>query len=173
MPAKIINNQDPKTKEYLTKIGEVVVLLNHLESWVDFWIWELINANGNASIKQQIGRRITSPLDFKQKVQLLMSLFVERCGEVKAKEFKEVAKSIKKCCDIRNDLAHSQWFIQYGNIKEGISPTTQKINISKFLKSTKPFNFSKAIKDVELSELDQYAIQANLVIEKLTNFFIH
>jgi len=38
MPAKIIDNQDPKTKEYLTKIGEVVVLLNHLEGVVDFWI---------------------------------------------------------------------------------------------------------------------------------------
>ena len=171
MPAKIINNQNPKTKEYLTKIGEVIVLLNHLESMIDFWIWELINAGGNASMKQQIGRRITSPLNFEKKVKLLRSLVVERYGEEKAKEFKEVANSIMECCEIRNDVSHSQWFIQYGNIKEGIPPTTHKINISKSLKPTKPFNFSKAIKDIELSELDQYTIQTNLVIEKVCKFF--
>ena len=171
MSAKIIDNQDPKTKEYLTKIGEVVVLFNHLEDTVDFWIWELINAGGNANIKQQIGRRITSPLDFEKKVQLLRSLVVERYGEEKAKEFKEVANSIMECCERRNDVSHSQWFIQYGNIKEGIPPTTHKINISKSLKPTKPFNFSKAIKDVELSELDQYATHTNLMIEEVYKFF--
>ena len=127
MPAKIIDSQDPKTKEYLTKIGEVVVLLNHLESMVDFWIWELISAGGNASTKQQIGRRITAILNFEKKVQLLRSLIVERYGKEKAKEFKEVATSIMKCCEVRNDVSHSQWFIQYGNIKERIPPTTQSL----------------------------------------------
>jgi len=67
MPAKIIDNQDPKTKEYLAKIGEVVILFNHLEDIVDFWIWELINAGGTASVKQQIVRQITSPLNFEKK----------------------------------------------------------------------------------------------------------
>lgn len=109
MPAKILDNQDPKTKEYLAKIGEVVVLLNHLEAMVEFWIWELINAHGDS---QQIGRRVTSPLDFEQKVQLLRSLIVERYGEEKARKFKETMKLLMKCCETRNDIVHSQWFIQ-------------------------------------------------------------
>ena len=110
-------------------------------------------------------------MNFEKKVQLLRSLVVERYGKQKAKEFKEVANSIMECCERRNDVSHSQWFIQYGNIKEGIPLTTHKINMPKSLKPTKPFNFSKEIKDVELSELDQYAIQTNLVIEEVYKFF--
>jgi hypothetical protein len=172
MPAKILDNQDPETKEYLAKIGEIVVLLNHLEAMVDFWIWELINADGNAGVKQQIGRRITSPLNFEQKVQLLRSLIVERYGEEKVREFKETMKLLMKCCETRNDIAHSQWFIQYGNKKEGIPSTTHKINIPKAMRPQQSFDFSKAIKDVDLSELDQSVTEINLAIEKLTIFFI-
>ncbi len=171
MPAKILDNQDPKTKEYLAKIGEVVVLLNHLEAMVEFWIWELIGAEGNAGVKQQIGRRITSPLGFEKKVQLLRSLVVERCGKKRAREFEEILELLMKCCKARNDIVHSQWFIQYGNEKEGIPSTTHKINIPKVLKPQRSFNFSKAIKDVDLSELDQSVSEINIAIEKLMRFF--
>lgn len=172
MPGRILNTEDPIAKEYLAKIGEVVVLLSHLEAGVEFWIWEFVNAKGDAKVKQLVGRRITSPLDFEQKLQLLRSLVVERLSEKKVEEFKEIVKLIKKCCEVRNDVAHSQWFIQYGNTKGGISSTTHKINIPKVLKPHRPFDFSKAIEDIDLSKLDQSIANINTAIEKLVIFFI-
>lgn len=154
MEAKVLEPKTGKTRDYLVKIGEIVVLLNHLEQVIEFFTWELINASGNA---QEIGRRITTPLDYVEKVDLMRSAIVGRFGEEKAKEFLPVYRELIACGEIRNDIAHSQWFIEYGNKKEGVLPHTKKINWKKAYKRGKNFNFSEAIKDIKLDELNSYS----------------
>lgn len=147
---KIIDPSDPTTKEYLARIGEIIVELNFLENWLEFFSWELIQAKGNL---QKIGRRITYNLTFIQKLDLLRSLLVERTGEGNAEEFRPLYKKIKECEEIRNDIAHSLWFIQYGNSKEDLNTT--KINVSYAFERGRSFDFSKTKKTVPLSELEE------------------
>lgn len=167
MPMKVLDNQEEKTKEFLCKIGEIVVTLNHLEEMVCFYIWELVSASGNT---QGVGRRITVNLELIEKIDLLRSLIIERQGEEKAKVFKSIYKNIIKCGEIRNDIAHSQWFIQYGNIKENIPPRTEKINMQKLIKNSKPTDFSKLVEIVDLEQLNQGAVLINKTAEDLAQF---
>jgi len=171
MAAKILDNTDTTTKEYLAKIGEVVVLLNHLESNIDFWIWELIGAKENAHDHQNIGRRITLQLEYMQKVDLLRALIVERHGEEKGRELRPLYTKLQTCGQVRNDIAHSEWFIQYGNLAEGVPLSTTKINIQKAYERGKLMNFSNARKEVLLGELEGYVTQTNEIISELHEFF--
>jgi len=150
---KIIDKSDPKTREYLEKIGEVVVMLSHLEAMMEFIMWEFIGAKGNASDRQTIGRQITHKLEFMEKADLLRALIIERYGEKKGKEFtSNIYTSLQRCCEARNDIAHSLWFIRYGVDKNSLQ--TEKINIPNAFERGKKFNFSKARKSVELKELE-------------------
>ena len=145
---QVLDENDPKTKDFLVKIGETVVVFNHLESMVEFNIWELIAASGNAHVRQSIGKRITTTLEYMQKVDLLRSLIVERFGEEKDKLFKEVYTTLQECSEIRNDIAHSLWYIQYGNLEEGIELDTAKINIKKAFEKGKFEDFSKVYETI-------------------------
>ncbi len=156
MNAKVLSPEIGKTKAYLEKIGKIIVLFGHLEMIVDFFIWELINAGNTTREVQSIGRRITTPLDYKSKINLVRSIIVERLGEDKAKEFTPIYTELLNCAEIRNDIAHSQWFIEYGNKEEKVKPETQKVNWQKAYQKGKGFDFSGANKDVSLKELDEY-----------------
>jgi hypothetical protein len=171
MTARILDNKDPKIREYLAKIGEVIVLLNHVEASIDFLIWELIGANGNAHDVQNVGRRVTLLLEYMQKVDLVRALIIERHGEEKGKEFVSLYKKLQTCGEIRNDIAHSQWFIQYGNLAENIPMSTTKINIKKAFERGKLMDFSNARKEVLLDELEGYVSQMNEIISELFGFF--
>jgi hypothetical protein len=85
---KVLDNNDPITLNYLSKIGEVIVTLNYLESLVELAIWEMLGEIGKTADLQGVGRRITYSLEFVQKVDLLRSLIVEIYGEERAKNFK-------------------------------------------------------------------------------------
>jgi len=175
MSLKILDNQDSKTKEYLAKIGEVIVTFNYLESAIiDFWIWELICAGKNINDIQGIGRRITTLLTFRQKADLLKSLVIEIFGEKKAKLFSKPYKKIIKSSEIRNDVCHSQWFIQYGNLKEGVPMTTHKINLKRGSRKGRKFDFSRAMEDnIDLKCFNGYLKQIEEAIRETLIFFIH
>lgn len=128
---KILDFNDPNTKEFLQKIGQVIVEVNHIESLVELLIWSLIFTNRNKEDNAQgIGRRITVNLSFMEKADLLRSLVVERKGEDFAKEFTErVYKKLQAIAQKRDDIAHSLWFIQYGESKAELA--TEKINFKK------------------------------------------
>lgn len=66
MASGVVDRNGPKTAQYLTLIGEIVVLLNFIEAMVQFWTWELIAAAGDAHERQQIGRRITVHLKWRK-----------------------------------------------------------------------------------------------------------
>ncbi|MBI4096438.1 MAG: hypothetical protein HY425_01845 [Candidatus Levybacteria bacterium] len=150
---KIIDKSDPKTKEYLEKIGEVITMLSHLEGMMEFVLWEFIGAKGDAGVRQTIGRHITHKLEFMQKADLLRALIIERYGEEKGKEFTlDIYKNLQKCCEARNDMAHSLWFIRYGVDKDNLQ--AEKINTRDAFERGKRFNLSKARKSVELKELE-------------------
>lgn len=147
---KIFNTKDPKTIDYLVKIGQVVVAFNFVEQLVELLIWELINAKDDV---QGVGRRITNRLEFQEKADLLRSLIVERVVEERAKEFTEsIYKDLCKCGEARNDIAHSLWFIQYGANKD--NPETYKVNFRDAFERGKKFDFSKAKKNIDVTELE-------------------
>jgi hypothetical protein len=148
------NPNDPNTKEFLAKIGEIIVSLNALENNVDFWIWELLSASGTPAEKQVIGRLVTSPLDFMGKVNLLRSLVVHRLGEEKDNDFRNAYNLLKQSAETRNDVAHSMWFIQYGSSPDDLS--TEKINEIKAFQRGKKFDFTKAVATVKLTDFDKY-----------------
>lgn len=165
--AKVLNSHSPKTKDYLAKIGEIIVLLNHLELTVEFFVWELISASGNT---QAIGRRITTPLEYMEKVNLMRSLLVERVGEEKAGEFTPIYSELRACAEIRNDLAHSQWFIEYGNGKDKTS--THKINWLKAYERGKAFDFSKALQNIDLAKLASDTKRLSKTISLVAEFML-
>lgn len=145
---KIVDPDNPESKEYLAKLGELVVVFNALELFTDTFIWELIDAKGS---QQGIGRRITVNLEFQQKLDLLRSLLVERYGQEKAKRFTNTYSKLKQCAEKRNDTLHSLWFIHYGKTPDNLE--TRKINFQKAYERGKAFDFEKANKKVPLNEL--------------------
>ncbi|MDD2482797.1 MAG: hypothetical protein PHE32_03775 [Candidatus Shapirobacteria bacterium] len=173
MAAILFNFENSKTKEYLASIGGIVVCLNHLEHFIEFMIWELINPKvDNANKSQLIGERITVNLEYIEKLELLRSLIIERKGIEKAEEFKEIYIKCKKACEIRNDISHSLWSIEFGNNKEGISPSTTKTNMQKAFQRGKNFDFLSAYKQVNLDELKLEMNQINQTISDLFSFFM-
>lgn len=146
MVTVLFNEVDPKTKEYLAKIGEIVVLLNSLESVVEFIIWKSITRD------QVIGRTLTRDLTYISKVRLLKTLLMQKLGENELDSIMPVLNRVTKSAHIRNDVVHSQWFIQYGNKKENIPLTTHKIN-SKDAFNKGSFDFANSIKDISLKDL--------------------
>ena len=78
----MIDNSEQKTNNYLAKIGKIIILFSQLEQTVEFFLWELIDAKGDS---QNIGRRITTHLDFVEIIDLMRSIIVERYGEKKQK----------------------------------------------------------------------------------------
>lgn len=154
---KIIDSTDPKTQEYLQKIGRVIVELNFIENFVELLIWQLIGAKevSNVNDEQAVGRRITVNLSFIEKADLLRSLVVERKGEEFTKEFTDdIYKKLQVLSEKRNDVAHSTWLIQYGSNKE--AAITHKINYGKAFVRGKPYDFDKAKSNISLEEFDQY-----------------
>lgn len=164
------NKNDIKTKEFLSSIGEVIISLNDLESSVDFWIWELLGADGTPSDKQVIGRLVTNELDFIGKADLLRGLIVHRLGEDKGKDFIPAYKLLKESAETRNDIAHSIWFIQYGSNPNDL--TTTKINEIKAFERGKKMNFSKTITTVELSDFNRYLETIKNAERELFSFII-
>src|SRR3954464_4613155 len=107
-----IDYSNPEVKEYLSKIGEIVVRLSGLEHQIEFWIWKLIDARGDHVTRQRVGSRTTTYITYEQKVQLLRGLILERCGEDTGRQFMPLREKLIKCCEDRNDVAHSQWLIR-------------------------------------------------------------
>ncbi len=164
MNATLLDTSDPKTKEFLSKIGEVVVLSRHLESIVEFFMGDLINPEGESIVKQNVTNSIVKNMEFLEKLDLVRDLIVQRIGVESQKRFLPTYNLVKECIEGRNDVAHSQWFIQYGNIEEGIPPSTQKINVRRGYSRGHYFDFSKAIINVELSTLDDLVKKTNKAI---------
>lgn len=162
------NTKDSTTKEYLSKIGEIVVSLSSLEHMMEFWIWELISAAGTARDIQWVGRRITTPLEYMQKLDLLRSMLVERLGEEVAKKFMPAYKLLQKCAEDRNDIAHSVWFIQYGTTPEKLS--TLKVNDSKAFQRGKKLDFTRAHQEIKLEDLEKISQRINQAHDELIKF---
>ncbi|HUD45163.1 MAG TPA: hypothetical protein VMR41_06470 [Patescibacteria group bacterium] len=72
----------------------------------------------------------------------------------------------------RNDVVHSQWFIEYGNIQEGIPRSTHKINHQKGLKFNKEANFQQAVKEVKVEELQTFIDGMMQELSDLHSFFL-
>ena len=164
----LYNSTDPKTKDYLAKIGEVIVTLNGLERDISFWIWELLAASGTPAEKQVIGRLVTNPLDFMGKINLLRSLIVHRLGEVKGKDFIKTYTLLQNCAEFRNDIAHSLWFIQYGSSPENLE--TEKINEVKAFQKGKRMDYSKAVEKINIEEFDNALLVMQDASKELLKF---
>ena len=170
----LIDDNNDTTKFFLEKIGKIIVVFNHLEFWIDFWIWELVSPSGSAYGRQEIGRRITNSLSFEQKVSLLSSLITERLPEEKIKAFKIVNEKLQRCYRKRNYIVHSQWFIQYGNIPEGIPRTTLTIKYPKKLSVFNKIDSKKYIKtNINEKDLDEIVQEINSIFATITIFFIN
>lgn len=172
MPAQVLDTSNTKVKEYLAKIGEVIVTFNFLESQVDFWIQHLLNPNHpHAGYSQMLGKRVTVLLNFSQKAKLLLSLVIERNGNEKGVTFKKIYSRLESAAKNRNDIIHSLWFLEYGNAKEGTPPITQKINAQKSLKFNEEANFELANKTVTPQDLQQNIDEMLQLITDLVLFF--
>lgn len=150
MPLEL-DTQSPDTQRCLAKIGEIVIKLNMLEGRVEFWIWQLIAANGEGLDKQTIGRIITTPLSYYQKVQLLKSLIMERSGVPLNKTLKTIINKVEQCGEQRNDAAHSLWLIGQGTQPDTIAT---KFNSGKGFKWGREKDWAKIIQEVRIEDLD-------------------
>ena len=110
-------------------------------------------------------------LQFSQKTDLLLSLVIERSGIEGKEKFKKIYNELEKMAERRNDIAHSQWFLEYGNIQEGIPLTTHKINDQKGLKFNKEANFEQAIKEVKIEELQSFVEEMLQEVSDIHSFF--
>ncbi len=173
MSAQILDSTNPKVKEYLAKIGEIIVTFNFLESQMDFYIQELVKpVHSHAGLSQRVGKRITTMLEFSQKTDLLLSLIIERSGKDEGTRFKSIYNALGKMAEKRNDVAHSQWFLEYGNIQEGVQPSTHKINEQKGIKFNKEANFEQAIKEVTIEELQTFIEEMLQMVSDIHAFFL-
>ncbi len=168
--ATLLNPTDLKTKEFLAKIGEIVVLSRHLESIIEFFIEDLINPEGKPIMKQRVTDSIIRKMESLEKLDIVRDLIVERVGIESQKKFLPTYKLIKECIEKRNDTVHSLWFIQYGNTEAGIAPLTQKINPQYGHTRGRPFDFSKAITNIELDALTSLTNKLNRTIAEVANY---
>lgn len=105
-----------------------------------------------------------------EKVELLRSILVERYGEEKAGDFKEIYDQLQECAELRNDIAHSQWFIQYGTNKDDTATT--KINDTKAFARGKVFDFAKASNTVSVEVLEVNISKLQKAGAELNAFFV-
>ncbi|MBU3979670.1 hypothetical protein KKF69_08430 [Patescibacteria group bacterium] len=174
MYTKPYDLKNKTVKNYLTKIGEITVLMGFLESWVDFWILELIEASGNASEKQTIGKKITSGIMlYKQKLDLLLTLVQSKTPE-KIIEFNKLYEKLKFLGVDRNSYIHSQWFIMYGNKKEHIKRDTHKLDLRHGLnRKDGSIKFAKSFSNEKLSDITRFINSIGKTHNDLTKFFIN
>lgn len=158
-------------RKYLKKIGEIIILMGFLESWVDFWIWELIGANGNASEKQDIGKKITSGIMYRQKIDLLLTMVQSRSPE-RITNFKKIHKKLQLIGEKRNLLIHSQWFLMYGNKKEHLRRHTDGVNLRHgHNRADGVLDFSRSFLKLELSGLSRFISNIQKIHLSITKFF--
>lgn len=173
---KTVDLSDETAKEFLIRIGKIIVDFNHLESIVEMVILQLINikkgTDENSEDEQSIGRRVVEKLFFMQKIDLLRSLIVGRKGEEFAKKFtKQVYKELVSVSEKRNDIVHSMWFIQYGNSKTDLSTLT--INFQNAYQRGKSFNFEEAKKDISLEKLDETLSSIDKAVKQLIHYAVN
>jgi len=151
----------------LIKIGEMVVLMGFLESWIESWIWNLIDQRD-----QNIGKKITSPLMYRQKVDLLLSLVESRSPD-RVENFQKIHKKLQALGERRNNLIHSQYFLMYGNKKEHLKRDSKKVSLRHGVnKKDGSIDISKVFSDVKLSELTLIINDIRKYHTALTKFFI-
>lgn len=127
-------------------LGKLVENFNKLEMIVIFIIGgELKLDRGNDFRKLDL---VVKDLTYQNKINLLRNLIVERDQR---DNFKDLYKKLKKCGEKRNELLHSQWFVNYGSDPTNIS--THRINRNKLIKLGKPTDYKKMSIQVE-DEID-------------------
>lgn len=145
-------------EEYLVSLGEIVVDFNALESAIEFLIWEYVTG-GN----QDLGRRVTYKLGFKEKLDLLQGSIFEREGEQAAEKFKiDLYNRIKDAGEIRNEYLHSNWHIDCR--VNGAPPeegSTLRINYQHAAKesSRKAWDWQKGFRAISLKELKDFSTE--------------
>ncbi|HBY09769.1 hypothetical protein A2274_00055 [candidate division WWE3 bacterium RIFOXYA12_FULL_43_11] len=172
MNQETLNQINEKKLKYHQVIGEIVVDFGMLESWLSFHIWELIGAYGDANTSQLIGKRVTKDLHFKGKVSLFESLCVERYKNKSPDELRNIVKILSDCEKERNEIVHSDWYIGYGNIDEGIPPSTHRIHEKRAFVKNKHYDFTKSMKDVDLEELKDIDGKMKEALRAITMFML-
>lgn len=165
-----LNNKT--VKNYLIKIGEIIVIMGFLEAWIDFWIWELIGAKGGAYDSQIIGKKTTSGMMYRRKVDLLL-LLVQSRYPTKVDSFKKLHNKLQTLGDKRNNFIHSQWFPMYGNKEEHIRRDTHIENLRYGVnKKDGSVDFSKSYSKLKLNDLTRLINNIRFVYNDVTKFFI-
>jgi len=143
-----------KTEEYYEKLGEFIVKFNFLDNRISFELWAQINAGESVKDAQNIGRRITTQLEYTQKVELLERLLIDNFGEEVGKKFRPLKKELVGLATTRNTYAHGEWMINYGTEN---APEDQLETIilheKKAFDKTRKIDYSKAVHKINLNHL--------------------
>lgn len=121
---------------------------NALESFISFQIWQILGLTGSNQWK---GQSVTARMSFKDKVDLLESLWTSVEGD--KKETKDLCRKFREAGSKRNDYLHGIWLINFGEHPERVQ--THKINPRR-LGSPEGYDFSKAREVIEVVALERY-----------------
>ncbi|MEX2515195.1 MAG: hypothetical protein WD335_03630 [Candidatus Paceibacterota bacterium] len=161
-------SDDEKTEQeqIYESIGRFVVFFNKVE----YAIGDLICLYlfGNTPDHQSVCHRITTKLTFKDKLDLLQELITERLGKKHANKFKEIYSLIYDEMEYRNEIIHSEWWINMKSEKTEVGET-KILNLVKASRKNKrnALDWDKGFIGISTEEINSHSDN----LEKL-NFVI-
>lgn len=156
---KLSDSNEPAIKEYASRIGILVTLLNYLDYHIQIFIEAILDLESDKSTTKPI-IALTRNFDFSRRISFLKSL-------IKSKHRQEFEGYIKlhddiiKCSKVRNNIAHSQ--IYFWDDANGTH-----MMVSNMKKSELPPE--KAYDQITVNELDSYVKKLKGIIDSFDSF---
>jgi len=146
--------------DHCLAIGRITVAFAELESWLSSFIWSLIGPFS----EQHVGQMVTAEMSFRQKLDLLVSLFQYRCKDTqKRDELKALVARLSELEQQRNTVQHSLWIRQTSDPGEA---TRLKIT------AKRKHGLSHAKEVLTSQPLESLAQELNAAVSDLSSFMV-
>lgn len=103
---KLSDSNDIEIKKYSSRIGTLITLLNYLDYNIQIFIESILDLEADKSTTKPI-ISLTRSFDFSKRINFLKSLIKSKHPQ-KLEDYLKIHEEIIKCCEIRNNIAHSQ-----------------------------------------------------------------
>ena len=146
--------------DHCLAIGRITVTFAELESWLSSFIWALIVPFS----EQHVGQMVTAEMSFRQKLDLLVSLFLYRCkNPQKCAELKVLVARLSDLEQQRNTVQHSLWIRQTDNPAEAtrLKITAKRkhgLSHAKEVKTSQPLEALASDLNVAASDLSSFMV---------------
>ncbi len=148
--------QHPVPEEHLKSIGDITVSFAALESFIQYLVGSMLDAN------QRIGQVITIELSFKNLRALLISLYIEKHGK-EDEDFKRLRELMTRAGQVeekRNQITHSTW---------GYNSDTKTITRMKATaKEKRGFRFQH--ENISAEDLSKFAAEIRILTGDITQY---